>query len=111
MWAESYTKALPCMDSATLFKRGAVLTDAMIEGTLPGFSHLVFADLAAARQVKLRDRLSPEDRKRLESVADLTAGAWLDALPVSSSCVVGDGDVVSSLRYMRKTVPPLRPTA
>jgi hypothetical protein len=93
------------MHSATVPKLGAVLTDAMSEGILPGFSHLVFPDLAAARQVQLRDRLSSEGRKRLESVADVTAGPWLDALPVSSNCVLGNGDVVSSFRYMLGVCP------
>ena len=38
--------------------------------------------------------------RRLERAADVTAGVWLDALPVASKWVRGNCDVVSSLRYM-----------
>ena len=46
------------------------------------------------------DGLSFEGCRRVECVADVVAGPWLDALPVASNCVLGDGDVVASLRYM-----------
>ena len=41
----------------------------------------------------------------MEAVDDVTAGVWLDALPVASSYLLGDGDVVSSLRYMLGVCP------
>ena len=41
----------------------------------------------------------------MDAVADVTPGAWLDALPVASNCLLGDGDVVSSLRYMLGVCP------
>ena len=44
-------------------------------------------------------------RDRVEAVADVTSGAWLDALPVASRCLLGDGDVLSSLRYMLGVCP------
>ena len=46
-----------------------------------------------------------EGSRRVKCVADVTAGAWLDALPVASNCVLGDGDVVSSLWYMLGLCP------
>ena len=53
----------------------------------------------------LLDRLSFENRRRAEFVADVTAGAWLDAMPTVSNCVLGDGDIVSSLRYILVVCP------
>ena len=41
----------------------------------------------------------------MEAVADVTAGAWLDALPVAFNCLLGVGDVVSSPRYMLGVCP------
>ena len=41
-----------------------------------------------------------EGCRRVQCVADVAAGAWLNALPVASNCVLGDGDVIASLRYM-----------
>ena len=41
----------------------------------------------------------------MECVADVTAGAWLDAMPDAFNCVHRDGDVVSSLRYMPSVCP------
>ena len=38
-------------------------------------------------------------------VADVTAGARLDELPVASNWVLGDGDVVSSLCYILGVCP------
>ena len=49
------------------------------------------------------DGLSFEGCRRVECVADVVAGAWLDALPVASNCVLGDGDVVASLDTCRKS--------
>jgi hypothetical protein len=93
------------MDHAKVVKLGAGLTGATIKGILPGVAHLVFADLAAARQVQLRERLPAEGLKSLESVADVTAGMWLDSMRVYSNCVSGHGDVVSSLRYTLRVRP------
>ena len=84
---------------------GAVLTDAMVVNVLPGFAHSVSAELAEFQQVLLRERLSFENHRRVECVAYVTAGAWLDAMPTVSNCVDGDGDVVSSLRYMFGVCP------
>ena len=50
------------------------------------------------------DRLSVENRRRVECVADVT-GAWLDAMPTVSNCVLGDGSVASSLLYMLGVCP------
>jgi hypothetical protein len=63
--------------------------------------------LAAARQVQLRDGLAVEGRKglSLETVADVTAWARLDAMPVTCNCVLGDCDVVFSLQYTIKVCP------
>ena len=72
---------------------------------LPGFAYSVSAELAKFRQVLLPDGLSLQDRRRVECVADLTAGEWLDAMPSVFNCVLGDGDVVSSLRYMLGVCP------
>ena len=41
----------------------------------------------------------------MKAVADVTAGAWSDALPGTSTCLLGDGDVVSSLRHMLGVCP------
>jgi hypothetical protein len=38
---------------------------------------MVFDEIAAARQVQLRDRISVGGQKHLESVDDVTVGAWL----------------------------------
>jgi hypothetical protein len=43
--------------------------------------------------------------KRLESVADVSAGAWLDALRIVSNCHLGDGDAVCALRYQLGVCP------
>jgi hypothetical protein len=45
------------------------------------------------------NQLSDEGAMRLESVADETTGAWLDALPVTSNCRLENGDVLI-LQYM-----------
>ena len=57
------------------------------------------------RQKMLKQGLSPEGSRRVDAVASVTAGAWLDALPVASNCLLGDWDVVSSLRYMLGECP------
>ena len=56
----------------------------MLEDVLPGFTQSVLAERTEFRQVLLKDVLSFEGRLRVECVADVTAGAWLDALPVAS---------------------------
>jgi hypothetical protein len=40
-----------------------------------------------------------------ESVADVSAGAWLDALPIVSNCHLGDGDVCVCLAVSAWGVP------
>ena len=105
LWSELYGRVLTCMKESTTSRLSPELTDAMIEGMLPGFAHSVLAELAEQRQTELLGRLSAEGVKRLESVADTTAGAWMDAMPVASTCHLGDGDVVGSLRYMLGVCP------
>jgi hypothetical protein len=53
----------------------------------------------------LKEELSVEGAKRLESVADVLAGAWLDASPIVSNRHVGDGDGVCALRYQLGVCP------
>ena len=100
MWSSLYDKVQPYMSQAALSGLDGVLTDSMLENGLPGFAQSVLTDLAVWRQQLLKQGFSPENCRRVEAVADVTAGAWLDALPVASNCLLGDGDVVSSLRYM-----------
>ena len=52
-----------------------------------------------------KQELPSQNYKRVEAVADVTAGAWLEALPVASNCLLDDGDVVSSLRCMLGVCP------
>ena len=54
----------------------------MVENGLPGFAHSVLADLAVWRQQQLKQGLTVVNCRRVEAVANVTAGAWLDALPV-----------------------------
>ena len=105
MWTELFTAVEPFMSAAALGGVDSVLTDAMVETGLPGFAQSVLADLAVWRQQQLKQGLTLVNCRRVEAVADVTAGAWLDALPVSSNCLLGDGDVVSSLRYMLGVCP------
>ena len=77
-----------------------VLTDTMVGNGLPGI-----AELAVWRQRMLKQELSPEGGRRVEAVPDESAGALLDALPVASTCLLGDEDVVSSLLYMLGVCP------
>ena len=51
----------------------------MVENGLPGFAHSVLADLAVWRQQQLKQGLTLVNCSRVEAVADVTAGAWLDA--------------------------------
>ena len=106
MWSDVYDRVVPCMSAASINTLGgAVLTDATVVDVLPGFAHSVSAEVAVVRQRLLRARLSFENRRRVECVADVKAGMWLDAMPTVSNCVLGDGDVVSSLRYMLGVCP------
>jgi hypothetical protein len=71
------------------------------------------------RQKLWKEDLSVEGAKRLESVSDVSAGAWLDALPIVPNCNLGvtlqssivpnchlgDGDVVCALRYQLEVRP------
>ena len=47
----------------------------MVEILLTGLLHSLIAELAEFWQVLLKDRLSVESCRRVESVADVTAGA------------------------------------
>jgi hypothetical protein len=51
---------------------------------LPGFPHAAFSELGDVRQTLLKEELSVEGNKYLESGADVWAGAWLDAIPIVS---------------------------
>ena len=93
-----YATVEPFMSEETLGGLNVVLTDTMVENGLPGFVHAVLTDLAVWRQQLLKQGLYPENCRRVRCVADVTAEAWLNALPVASNCLWGDGDVVSSLR-------------
>ena len=68
----------------------------------------MFTEVAEAWQVFLKKGIALEGCRRLESVACMTAGggggAWLDALPVASNCLLGDRDDVPS-RYMLGLCP------
>jgi hypothetical protein len=83
---------------ASIARLGAVLSNDMIEGLLPGFAHSVFFELGEVCQ-KLLQELSAEGATRLESVDDVSAVAWLDAVLIASNCHLGYGDVVCALRY------------
>ena len=86
-------------------KHTAELTAAMVADVITGFAHSVSAELAEFRQRLLLDGLSFEGCRRVECVAAVPAWVRLDALPVASNCVLGDGDVVASLRYMLGVCP------
>ena len=92
-----YDKVQPFLSQAALGGLD-VVTDSVVENGLPGFAHAVLTDLAVWRQQLLKQGLYPENCRRVRCVADVTAEAWLNALPVASNCLWGDGDVVSSLR-------------
>ena len=53
----------------------------------------------------LEARAFSGELQTVDAVADVTAGAWLDASPVASNCLLGGGDVVPSLRYMLGVCP------
>jgi hypothetical protein len=59
----------------------------------------VLSELREVPQKLPKEELSVEGAKRLETVADVSAGAWLDALPFVCNCHLGDGDVVCALRH------------
>ena len=67
------------MSATAASKLRAELTAAMVVDVLPGFAHSVSAEVAEFRQ-RLLDGLSFEGCRRVECVADVAAGAWLDAL-------------------------------
>ena len=103
--SDVYDRVVPRMSAASVSTLGAVLTDAMGADVLPGFAHSVSAELAEFPQVLLRDGLLFQDRSHVECIADVTARAWLDAMPTVSNRVLGDGDVFSSLRDMLGVCP------
>jgi hypothetical protein len=95
-----------CMKESSVARLDAVLSGDMIEGLLPGFAHSVLSKLGEVRHKLLREELSVEVAKCLESVADVWAGAWLDSLPLVSNCHLGDGDVGCALRHQLGRVCP-----
>jgi hypothetical protein len=99
MWTDLFARVATCMKESSVARQNVVLSDDLIEGLLPGFAHAVSSELGEVRQRLLNEELSAEGANRLESVADVSAGAWLDALPIVSNCHLGDGDVVCALRY------------
>lgn len=82
-----------------------------VQGILPHAQRKVCQELAATRAAALRDRFQPDatpncdqaaarsDQARLLSVADSTAGAWLDAMPTCGGLTLSDGDVVAGVRF------------
>jgi hypothetical protein len=96
MWTDLFARVTTCMKESSVARLDAVRSDDMI--LLPGFAHAVFSELGEVCQKLLKEELSVEGANRLESVADVSAGAWLDALPIGSNCHLGDGDVVCALR-------------
>jgi hypothetical protein len=52
------------------------------ERLLPGFTHVVCAPMSDTCQLQLMNWLSDEGVRRLGSVTDQTAAAWLYALPL-----------------------------
>jgi hypothetical protein len=98
MWTDLFARVETCMEPSVA-RLDAVLSEDMIEGLLPGFAHAVLYELGEVRQKFLKEELSGEGAKRLESVADVSAGEWLDALPILFNCRLSDGDVVCALQF------------
>lgn len=69
-------------------------------GAAPPCATLIRQNCSKLLQVLLKDGPSHEGCRRVESGADVTVWAWLDALPVASNCLLEDGDVVPSLQYI-----------
>lgn len=69
---------------------GAVFSDIYRGMLLTRLVHsvLVLTDIGEVRQVLLKDDLSLEGSRRKESVVNVTAWAWLEALPGASRCLV-----------------------
>ena len=86
--------------AACASKLGVVFPDAMVADVLSGFLLILCLLRLLCSDRCCCGMISFQDRKRVGCVADFTAGAWLDAMPVASNCVLGDGDVVLSLPYM-----------
>ena len=105
LWSDVCDRVLPCMSATSAAKFGMQLTDAMVADVLPGFVHSVSVELADFRQVQLLDVLALEGSRHVKCVADVATGAGLDALPVASNCVLGDGDVASPLWYILGVCP------
>jgi hypothetical protein len=114
MWTDLFARVATCMKGSSVARLDAVLSHDMIKGFFSGFAHAAFSKLEEVRQKlsaafsrqtlntvfsELKEELSVEGAKRLESVADVTAGAWLDALPIVPNRHLGDGVVVCALRY------------
>ena len=78
----------------------SVLTDTMVVDVLPGLLILYLPSLLSSDRcccgIGFRSRTSGV----LSVLQMLRRGAWLDAMPTVSNCVLGDSDVVSSLRYL-----------
>jgi hypothetical protein len=83
------------MEEASIARLGAVISDNMNED-LSGFVHSVLSQLGGFRQKMVR-RFFAKSARRLDSVADLSAGVWLDVLPIAPNCHKGDRDVVCAL--------------
>jgi hypothetical protein len=92
------------MQGSTVLRQFTDFARAVIEVILSGLCHRVYADTFGVIHVTLRQELPVESCKALYSAADWDiAGAWLDTLPVTFSCVSEDVAVGSSLSYMLGT--------
>jgi hypothetical protein len=85
----------PCMEESGIARLGAAIADDMNED-LSAFAHSVFSEPVGGRQKLVRSSFA-NGARRLEGVADLSAGVWLHALPIASSCQLRDRSVVCAL--------------
>jgi hypothetical protein len=79
----------------------------MIQGTLHGPVTWCL-DLIAARHVKLREGLPVAGHERLLSVADASAGLWLDSVPIVANCVLAAAMLWGTMHT--GSVPALAPS-
>ena len=110
VWSDLLRSVLQYLPDTIAASLSEELTDDSIQGTLPAFSHTVFVELAnfRAQHLQLEEGISAEKLARLRGVADTTAGAWLDAMPVSSNCCLGDGDVARYATCLEFLLLPCR---
>jgi hypothetical protein len=105
MWTDLFARVASCMKESNVARLDAVLSNDMLECLLPGFTHADFSVLGEFCQKLLKEELAVKGAKRVESVAHVSAGTWLDALLIVSNCHLGDGDVVCALRCQLGVCP------